>query len=351
VQIKSQDEYIRFTFITGISIFAKFGVFSTLNTPTDISLSPKYAQICGYTEEEIRQYFPDYLDETATRLKITTEELIKKMRQYYNGFSFDYDISAKLYNPYSTLTFFEKQVFLNFWVNTGSSKMIADYMKTQHLTVEQFRKFPISMDFAESPGDMDCTPPEGYLYQGGYLTLRKRTSGKLLLDYPNTEVLNSMSQLLTQNLFAHKTNFVQNSLLIALENRNINKLIEVLNRLLSSIPYDDFTYAAEESISLSDLNMTAREWLYRSTILAFIRGCGVRVSAEVHTNLGRADLVIEYENVTWVIEIKLAYKGQNPDAKEAQGLKQIETKNYAKPYPDAVSVVLVIDDETRQIVK
>jgi hypothetical protein len=89
VQIKANDEYIRFTFITGISKFAKFGVFSTLNTPTDISISPKYAAICGYTEEEIKQYFPDYLEETARYMQITTEDLIERMRAYYNGFSFD----------------------------------------------------------------------------------------------------------------------------------------------------------------------------------------------------------------------------------------------------------------------
>jgi hypothetical protein len=74
------------------------------------------------------------------------------------------------------------------------------------------------------------------------------------------------------------------------------------------------------------------------------------VFAEAHSNLGQADLVIAHRGVTWVIEIKVAYKGQNPETKEGQGFRQIETKNYAKPYPDAVSVVLVIDDETRQII-
>ena len=72
VQIKANDEYIRFTFITGISKFAKFGVFSTLNTPLDISLMPKYSEMCGYTEAEIIQYFPDYLDETSEYMQITT---------------------------------------------------------------------------------------------------------------------------------------------------------------------------------------------------------------------------------------------------------------------------------------
>jgi hypothetical protein len=56
-QIKSSDRYIRFTFITGISKFAKMGVFSTLNTPKDISMMPEYAEMCGYTEEEIIHCF------------------------------------------------------------------------------------------------------------------------------------------------------------------------------------------------------------------------------------------------------------------------------------------------------
>jgi hypothetical protein len=60
-------------------------------------------------------------------------------------------------------------------------------------------------------------------------------------------------------------------------------------------------------------------------------------------------LVIAYKGVVWVIEIKVVYKGKKAATKAAQALQQMETKNYAKPYPDAVSVVLVIDDATRQI--
>jgi hypothetical protein len=352
VQIKANDEYIRFTFITGISKFAKFGVFSTLNTPLDISLMPEYAEICGYTEKEIIQYFPDYLKETARYMKITKKVLIERMRNYYNGFSFDRNAKTRLYNPYSTLSFFAEKEFSNYWIESGRSKVIADYLKNRHLTVEQFRNFPISTDFARSPGDMDSTPPEGFLYQGGYLTLRKKTDdGELLLDYPNTEVLNSMSKLLTQNIVSENAyNNIRSVFLKALDNKNIENLVLVLNRLLASIPYDDYTKAYNQSFVVNDLKFPVQEWLYRSTILAFMRGCGVDVSPEIHTNLGRSDLVIAYKGVTWVIEIKVAYKGDKLASKAAQALQQMETKNYAKPYPDAVSIVLVIDDETRQII-
>ena len=198
VQIKANDEYIRFVFITGISKFAKFGVFSTLNTLTDISMMPEYAGICGYSEEEIIRCFPDYLDETAQSMNISTQELIDRMRHYYNGFSFDWNVETRLYNPHSTLSFFRKKMFFNFWINTGKSKMIAEYMIDRNLTVEEFRNFPVSFDFVDNPDDMDVSPPQGFLYQSGYLTLRPGINDDLSLDYPNTETLNAMSELITQ---------------------------------------------------------------------------------------------------------------------------------------------------------
>ena len=352
VQIKAGDEYIRFTFITGISKFAKFGVFSALNTPLDISMMPEYAEICGYTEEEIIRYFPGYLEETARYMKISTEELIAKMRYYYNGFSFDRDAESRLYNPYSTLTFFKSKVFANFWIETGKPKFISDYMKHRHLTVAQFRNLPVSIDFARSPGDVDETLPEGFLYQSGYLTLRPGITDDLSLDYPNTEVLNSMSELVTQNMLQYKDESYsrcRSDLLTGLLTKNTAKVIGAFNRLLASIPYDDFTAAADQTISYQNYEMKPQEWLFRTAILTFLQGCGVVVAAEMHTNKGRPDLVIAYRGNIWVIEIKIAREGENAGQKAEEAWQQIINKNYAAPYPDAVCIGLAIDDTARQI--
>ena len=208
------------------------------------------------------------------------------------------------------------------------------------------------MDFAESPGDMDSTPPEGFLYQCGYLTLRKKTTNELCLDYPNTEVLNSMSKLLTQNIVSENAyNNFRNALLSALDNKNIENMVHVFNRLLASIPYDDYTKAINQNFIFNDFRFPVQEWLYRSTILAFMRGCGLNVSPEIHTNMGRSDLVIVHNDVNWVIEIKVAYKGRKTAEKAKEALKQMETKNYANQYSNAVSIILVIDDAARQIKK
>ena len=47
--IKACDADIRFCFLTGVSKFSKAGLFSGLNNLRDITLSPAYATICGYT--------------------------------------------------------------------------------------------------------------------------------------------------------------------------------------------------------------------------------------------------------------------------------------------------------------
>ena len=352
VRIKAKDAFIRFTFITGISKFAKFGVFSTLNTPLDISMMPKYAEMCGYTEEEIIRYFPEYLKETANEMQISIPKLIEKMRDYYNGFTFDSKTETSVYNPFSTLSFFEKKEFSNIWVQSGKPKLIADYLKNRHLTVEQFRNYPVTVDFVESPGDMDITPPEGFLYQSGYLTLRKLTNGSLALDYPNTEVLNAMSKLVAENIFQGKgENYMYYSqrLFAALENNNQDLFTGTLNMLLASIPYDDFSKAAEQKVIINNYKFPAQEWLYRSCILSFLRGCGVVVDAELHSHLGRADLVISYFGRTWVIEIKVAYEGQSAEKKAEEAYRQIIDNQYAKPYPNAICLGLGIDNESRQI--
>ena len=352
VQIKVNDEYIRFAFITGISKFAKIGVFSTLNTLKDISLMPEYAEICGYTEEEIIRYFPDYLDEAAKYMNISTSELIEKMRYYYNGFAFDRNASVKLYNPFSTLLFLGERFFFNYWIDTGSPKFMADYMKRHKVTVEQFRNLPISLDFARSPGDVDTTPPEGFLYQCGYLTLHQAEGGGLVLDYPNTEVLNSMSQLVAQNIFRSKDEndqFYSQIIFKALRENDLKLFKYALNTLLASIPYDDYSKAAEQHVNLKGYQFPAQEWLYRSCILSFLRGCGVVVDTELHTYRGRPDLVISHNGNVWVVEIKVAYDGESATQKANEAYLQIIDKQYAQPYPNALCIGLGIDNSLRQI--
>jgi len=347
-QLKANEPYIRFLFMTGISKFTKAGVFSTLNNLYDLSLDEKFGTLLGYTEAELVENFGEYLDDGAKKLNISIDELVNKLRDYYNGFCFDG--IHRVYCPFSILNFFERYQFLNIWIDSGGSKIIADYMKDKHLTVEQFRGFQVSRDFAFSPGEIETASPESFLYQSGYLTLREGVSNDFSLDYPNAEVLNSMSRMVCANIMRHNGDDndwnISAPLLDALMDGNGGLFIETINRLLASIPYDDYAKAAQSAIRRSGL--PAQEWLYRSTILAFLRGCGVLTLSEIHANKGRPDLLLYHKGAAWVIEVKVAY---NDDAKTkaAEALKQINDNQYADPYKNAKKLGIAINDKTRQI--
>jgi hypothetical protein len=350
VQVKANDEYTRFVLLTGISKFAKLGVFSKLNNLTDISLRNDYAAMCGITREELLQNFPDYLELTAEKMKITTEELVDKMENFYDGFSFNGVV--KLYNPYSTLRFFEDGFFGNYWFDGGTSQMLATYLKDKNIMVEQFRNYPVSLEFVQNPGEMDSTPIEGFLYQCGFLTLREGITNDFSLDYPNREVLNAMSRLVSRNLLTRSDEDFSRcytDTINALYTLNCEKLMSALNRLLASIPYEDYRQAAEDNIIYNAYTFSPKEWFYRATVLTFFRGCGLVAIAEMHTNKGRADLVLNYKRQIWIIEIKVACKGESPAAKAEEAYRQIFEKNYAKPYPNAICIGMAIDDEKRQI--
>jgi hypothetical protein len=350
VRVKANDEYIRFALLTGISKFARMSVFSKLNNLTDISMNDKYAALCGITHEELLQNFPDYLELTAEEMQITKDELVEKMEDFYDGFSFNGKV--RLYNPYSTLRFFEDKKFVNYWFDSGTSTMIAKYLKNKNLTVDQFRNYPVSEDFARNPGEMESTPPEGFLYQGGFLSLREGIMDDFALDYPNKEVLYSMSRLVTQKYLEDRDESwtrCRSDLLRALFSIDCETFVAVLNRLLANIPYADFDSAARQNISDNAYNLTTQEWLYRSSILAFFQGCGVIVFGELQSNKGRSDIVLSHKGNIWVIEIKVAFKNESPAAKAEEACRQIFEKNYNKPYPNAICVGLAIDDNARQI--
>jgi len=51
--IKDSAAYVRFVFVTGVTMFSKVSLFSDLNNLEDISLDPHFATICGYTDTEL----------------------------------------------------------------------------------------------------------------------------------------------------------------------------------------------------------------------------------------------------------------------------------------------------------
>lgn len=98
---------LEFLMLTGIARYQDSSMFSG-QTITDISMKTRYADLLGYTQEEVEYYFAAHIKEAAARLKISTDELCHKLAAFYKGFCFDEDAQGRLYCPLSINEFFDQ---------------------------------------------------------------------------------------------------------------------------------------------------------------------------------------------------------------------------------------------------
>ena len=336
--LKSCDEYLRFVFITGISKFSKMGVFSAMNNLEDISMDRRFGDIAGYTQSELEYYFADWLNATAKVMNISRDELIERLREYYDGFSFDGH--TRLYNPFSILQCLNKGELRNYWYTSGSPTFIVKYMKEHQISdPEEYRHIEVSADFADIH-EIEYSTPESFLYQSGYLTIEKNEGDTLTLDYPNEEVRKSLVRMYLDEIY-HVRRYITlgTQLWDALSNGDIAQATELFNTAIAAVPYDDFP--------------NRNEYWYRSLFMMLLKGAGIVSYAEVHTFRGRSDLLIQFRDLIVVLEFKFAQKTSQVEKMMQERILQVKSREYAKNYASdvrkVITAVLVADDEKRQI--
>ena len=338
--IKNCDKYIYFLFITGISKFSKTGVFSAMNNLLDISFANEYSDIVGYTQKELEEYFADWIDDTASSLNEKPSEILSGLKKYYDGFSFDG--KTRLYNPFSILCYFRLKRYANYWYDSGSPSFIIDWMKTHGVkNPESLRHIEVNANFISSH-DIEIAELSSFLYQSGYLTIEKIDGSMLTLDFPNKEVLESISTLYLSDIYSIKDCVeIGNNIWDALKKGEMQRIVDFFNVALSELPYDGL----EDQIN---------EYFFRALFLMLLRCVGIIAYAEVHTFKGRSVIVIQFEQQVVVIEFKFAPTSAEVNAKRQEGIAQIRSRDYAKPYGGegrAVSAfVVVADGQLRQAV-
>ena len=339
--LKSCDEYLRFVLITGISKFSKMGVFSAMNNLEDISMDKSCGDIAGYTQWELEYYFVDWLEAASAEMGITHDELIERLRDYYDGFSFDG--RTRLYNPFSILQCLKKGEFRNYWYESGSPSFIVEWMREhQILDPEEYRHIVINSNDFISAQEIEQADAASFLYQSGYLTIEKKEEQLLTLDYPNREVRNSLSSMYLKLVYrVEGYALLGNQIWKALREGDIPKIVRLYNIALGGVAYEDYG---------KNLN----EFWYRSMFVMLLRGAGIISYSEPHTSKGRADVVIQFKNLTVVLEFKLSKTSAGVEQMKRLGAQQIKERGYADGYSgdgrEIITAVLVADAEKREVI-
>ncbi len=307
-EIKNQDEYIRFAFLTGVSKFTKTSIFSDLNMLTDISLDGRYGNICGYTQKDLEESFAEYLVDAD----------LEKIKEWYNGYNF---LADNLYNPFDILQFFASgRVFKNYWFETGTPSFLIRLLESNRYFLPKMSNIVVGEQLLNS-FDIDKLQVEVVLFQSGYLTIekaveRKRGGFEYWLKIPNKEIRQSFLDYILDYMYSVDNSQklrTQDQMYDALENVDFESFKSSLISLFSSIPYNNYT----------NNNLANYEGFYASIVYVYLQSLGFEIVGEDVTNLGRIDLTLKMPNAIYIIEFKV-------DGGDA--LKQLKEKKYFEKY-------------------
>ena len=194
--LKTQDRYIKFAFLTGVTKFGKISVFSDLNNLMDISMDYRYVNICGTTEEELKSYFKEGISELASANGDSESETIDKLRMRYGGYHFEKN-SEGIYNPFSVLNTLAKHRYKNYWFEAGTPTFLIELLKEHGYRLPDLSKEQVSANVMSSM-DSSFPNPIPVIYQSGYLTIKgyDERFKKYQLGFPNKEVEEGFLNLL-----------------------------------------------------------------------------------------------------------------------------------------------------------
>ena len=120
-----------------------------MNNLRDISLNEHSAQLLGYTQEEIVNCFSDYIQAIALKKNSSVDDILEKMRLWYNGYRFS-ESEIKVYNPFSVLYYLEQQKFANYWFKSGTPTFLIHLIKQQYIKLEEIPTEKVSLRHVES---------------------------------------------------------------------------------------------------------------------------------------------------------------------------------------------------------
>jgi hypothetical protein len=307
--LKDSDPYLRLIVITGVSKFSKVSLFSGLNNLEDITLSPEFSALCGYTQQDLETVFADYLEGID----------LSEVRTWYNGYNW---LGEKVYNPFDILLFLKKRSFSNYWFESATPTFLLKLLEDRKYPVPQLNDLRVGESLLGS-FDVDHIEVENLLFQTGYLTLDgQETLGgmrRYTLRYPNQEVRQSLADYILS--YFTTTPVVQQNNAFALyeilESNDFDRLHELFYAFFASIPYD--WYHKQQTAGY--------EAYYASIVYCYFAATGIDVRPQVHTNKGRLDLVVYFKDRIYLIEFKVLEQ-----CGPGKALEQINAKGYAEQF-------------------
>ncbi len=304
---------LRFVFITGISKFARVSIFSDLNNLNDISMQDKYDAMLGYTFDELKSQFARYIGELSEKKGVAAEDLLETISIWYNGYRFA-ETETTVFNPFSVLKLFDSGKVNNYWFETATPTFLMNLIKQKDYPVADIENLRLPKDLI-SVYELDHLQLEPLLFQTGYITIDRFEDDLYHMAYPNQEVKTSFLSCL-MNDFAGpekaRLSAVYRQLHRHLKEMKMEDFIDGVRTVLGSIPYSQIAGKTDEAY-------------YPTVFYLMLSASGAAVQSEVLSSRGRMDMVVEFEDKVYIIELKC-------DQSSDKAIQQILEKRYYEKF-------------------
>jgi len=312
---------LKFAVLTGCLRIAKESIFTGLNNFKCYGISDsRFADKFGFTPGEV--------DALLERAGLSGRK--KDIREWYDGYHFGRE--TEMYCPWDVLQYItdlqddpdmKPQAY---WNNTSGNAIVRRLIdqsgpETRGKIEELIAGKSIEERLEEDLTYGELQKKEGSLwsmmYLTGYLTraAKQPENGNTALVIPNREV---------RMIFIDK---VRSWFEDSLERQDLRPFVEALWKGDAAYVQKTLKRVMYGAISYFD----NAENFYQGFLTGLLRGAGLAVRSNDESGLGRADIVIEdgLNDRAIIIELKYARDYAELGDRAAEGLRQIDERNYA----------------------
>ena len=328
------EKHIKFMAITGVTRLKDVSIFSVGPDIMDLSYETDYSTMIGFTRDEIKKFYDDYLKlcisyekgksaDTVTNEEI--DEFVDRIADNYDGFSFDEFHKNKVFSTYSVNVFLQSIYrkkcveFGDYWYDVGGlPSILMNYMQSHNLNIEKLLTSEIEIPYNDfkNPTSLIDINANVLMCQTGYLTLKSEIDpyDNVILGPANREVRTALFSLLNLRVYERNVSPYASGKKYVLEQGTVEDIINLFNEVLAALSYDKYPVKDEPVL--------------RSLLQVYLIGKNHDVRVEQNNSKGRSDILVNFPKRRVVLELKYTDNVNEEKNKLDEAEQQIIEKGY-----------------------
>ena len=325
---------IKFMAVTGVTRLKDVSIFSVGSDIMDLSYENDYSSMIGFTRDEIKKFYDDYLRlgisyekgksaDTVTNAEV--DEFVERIADNYDGFSFDEFHKNKVFSTYSVNIFLQSIYrkkcveFGDYWYDVGGlPSILMNYMESHNLNIEKLLTSEIEIPYNDfkNPTSLIDINENVLMCQTGYLTLKSEIvpGYAVTLGTANREVKSALFMLLSLKVFDTTAPAFSLKNRYVIETGSVDEIISLFNEVLAALSYDQYPVDNEPVL--------------RCLLQVYLIGKNHDVRIEQNNSKGRSDILVNFPKRRVVLELKYTVKVNEEKNKLDEAEQQIIEKGY-----------------------